>query len=212
MLIATVPCCAQSPSGAAAGSPSFARAHALFVSTSAQLLKDMDREKARAGYRQVVKIDDGYAPAWFNLGVLAEAASDWTEAKGDFQKYISVAPNGPYAKRAQRELGVIAQRIAHPVPTRSQEYDAAIGRARALLAASFYKESVAEAASAQKIDAARWESYAVVALCMARQKKYDEAVKFETLAVSHAPAGKREKVRAVLTQQIEKASQSKSSP
>ena len=65
----------------AAAAPAGDTAHEVFASTSTQLLKDMDREKARAGFLRVVQLDDNYGPAWFNLGVLAEAAGDWTEAK-----------------------------------------------------------------------------------------------------------------------------------
>src|SRR5258708_2322124 len=129
-------------SGVAAGT----RARQLFVSTSVQFVKDLDRQRARKDYRRVVRIDKDCAPAWFNLGVLAEADYDWTEAKADFKQYLTVAPEGAYSARAARELDVIAERATQPIPTPAQQYDAAIHRASTLLAAKIYRESIAEAA------------------------------------------------------------------
>jgi tetratricopeptide (TPR) repeat protein len=175
------------------------RAHRLFVSTSLRFLKDLDRQRARKDYRRVVQIDGQYAPAWFNLGVLAEADYDWPEAKADFKKYLTVAPEGAYSTRAARELNVIAARSKQPVPTPAQQYDAAIHRARTLLAAKFYKESIAEAADAQSLDDSRWEAYAIVSICMARQHKIHEAVEFQNLALDRTPVEARDKVFDVLT-------------
>jgi tetratricopeptide (TPR) repeat protein len=164
-----------------------------------QFVKDLDRQRARKDYRRVLLLDARYAPAWFNLGVLAEADYDWTEAKADFERYIAVAPEGTYSARAARELSVIAERSKQPSPTPAQQYDAAIHRARTLLAAKFYKESIAEAATAQSLDDSRWEAYAIVSICMARQHKIHEAAKFQTLALDRAPAEARDKVLDVLT-------------
>jgi tetratricopeptide (TPR) repeat protein len=178
---------------------SHARAHRLFVSTSLQFVRDLDRQRARKNYRGVLQLDGLYAPAWFNLGVLAEADYDWTEAKGDFKQYLTIAPEGAYSTRAARELNVIAERSKQPVPTPAQQYDAAIHLARTFLAAKFYKESIAEAAVAQSIDDSRWEAYAVVSICMARQHKIHEAVKFQTLALDRTPVEARDQVFDVLT-------------
>jgi tetratricopeptide (TPR) repeat protein len=178
---------------------SSSRAHDLFVSTSRRFVKDLNRERARKDYRRVLQLDEQYAPAWFNLGVLAEADYDWAEAKADFKQYLTVAPAGAYSARATRELSVIAQRSMQPNPTPSQQYDAAIQRARTLLAAKFYRESIAEAAAAQALDDSRWEAYAIVSICLARQHKIHEAVQFQTLALDRAPAEARDKVFDVLT-------------
>jgi tetratricopeptide (TPR) repeat protein len=162
-------------------------------------VKDLDRQRARKDYRRVLQLDGRYAPAWFNLGVLAEADYDWTEAKADFKQYLTVAPEGAYSARATRELSVIADRSKQPVPTPAQQYHAAIQRARTLLAAKFYKESIAEAAAAQSLDDSRWEAYAIVSICMARQHKIHEALKFQNLALDRAPVEARDKVFDVLT-------------
>jgi tetratricopeptide (TPR) repeat protein len=175
------------------------RAHRLFVSTSLHFVKDLDRQQARKDYRRVLQLDGRFAPAWFNLGVLAEADYDWTEAKADFEQYLAVAPEGAYSTRAAKELSVIAERSKQPSPTPAQQYDAAVHRARTLLAAKFYKESIAEAATAQSLDDSRWEAYAIVSICMARQHQTHEAAKFLRLALDRAPAEARTKVLDVLT-------------
>ncbi|HEY6618949.1 MAG TPA: hypothetical protein VIY68_05335 [Steroidobacteraceae bacterium] len=131
--------------------------------------------------------------------MLAEADYDWTEAKADFKQYLTVAPEGAYSTRATRELNVIAERSKQPFPTPTQQYGAAIHRARALLAAKFYKESIAEAAAAQSLDDSRWEAYAIVSICMARQHKIHEAVQFQNLALARAPVEARDKIFDVLT-------------
>jgi hypothetical protein len=61
------------------------------------------------------------------------------------------------------------------------------------------RQSIAEAGRAQPLDSPRWESYAVVSLCMAKQDKLQEAAKFEALAVNHAPLDKRDQIRAALS-------------
>jgi hypothetical protein len=112
---------------------------------------------------------------------------------------MTIAPDGTYAKRAQRELALIADRAAHPIPIQQRQYDATITRARALLSAKFYKEAVAEAASAQVIDDSRWESYTVVCLVMIQQNKTDEAARFRELALARTPQELKNKVSDVLS-------------
>ena len=151
----------------------------------------MDRDKAFIGFTQVVQVDPTYAPAWFNLGVLGEAAGRWTDARSYFQRYLVLAPKGPYAQRAQRELTIIAQRIAHPIPTKQQQCDAIIGRAQALAGGKFYKEAIDEAGQAQSLDDSRWEAYALVSVIMYKQHKDIDGKKFRDLALAHLPPDKK---------------------
>jgi hypothetical protein len=55
------------------------------------------------------------------------------------------------------------------------------------------------AVAAQSIDDSRWEAYAAVSICLARQHKVHEAVKFQNLALDRAPVEERDKVFDVLT-------------
>ena len=183
------------------------RDHARQVATQtlARFLQDHDRAKGESGFLEVTRIDPAYAPAWFNLGVFAESDKHWTEAKRYFAEYLRIAPNGPDADRAKDQLQLLAtysDGAAAPELSRQGEYDAMIQRARAFFAANLFREAVAEAGRAQAADASRWESYAVVSLCMAKQHKRDEAAKFQALALNHAPAEKREQIRQALDRQI----------
>lgn len=178
------------------------QAQKLYFQTEAAFVLNHDGAKAREGFLHVVQIDPHNAPAWFNLGVLAESDKNWLGAEGYFRYYLELAPNGPDAGRAKEQLTLLLQYAAGtitPVTVKRAAYDAAIQRARVFMAAGRFREAVAEAGNAQAMDPSRWEAYAVVSLCMAKQDKPQEAAKFETLAVGHAPAEKRDQVRAALS-------------
>jgi hypothetical protein len=199
-------CPAQEPptpfgSKSEAASPS-ARAQQLCIQTEAAFILNHDQAKAKQGFLNATQIDSRYAPAWFNLGVLEEGEKSWARAAGDFKQYLSLQPTGADADRAKGQLQLLSKYIngsVTPEAARNMEYDASIQRARAFLAHGYYKESIAEAGHAESLDASRWEAYAVVSLCMAKQNKAQEAAKFEALAVNHAPADKRDRVRAALS-------------
>lgn len=209
---------AKSPSastGTSQAATPATQARQAYFQTLAAFLLNHDRAKAELGFLQVTQIDADYAPAWFNLGVFAEGDKNWAEAQGYFEQYLHFAPRGPDAQRAKDQIQVLAKYVAGtvtPEQAKRADYEATIQRARAFLAAGYYREAVAEAGRAEAADSSRWEAYAVISLCMAKQKKRDEAVKFEAMAVNHAPAEKREQVRSALTLQIEKDSHSKSGP
>ena len=134
----TTPCGARVAATASAGQ--------LFVSTSKAFLIDRDKRKAASGYLKVTQLDPKYAPAWFNLGVLAEGNQKWVEATGYFDKYLQVAPYGPEAKRAAEEMAILAPYAAgrvSPAEAIRVEYDASISRARILMAAKLYREGYA---------------------------------------------------------------------
>jgi hypothetical protein len=182
--------------------PPLVRAQKICIQSEAAFILNRDRTKARQGFLSATQVDHRYAPAWFDLAVLAEGDKEWVDAAADFRHYLSLQPTGPDADRAKAQLQLLPKYISGAVTpggVRSMEYDASIQRARAFLAHGFYKESIAEAGHAQSLDPSRWEAYAVVSLCMARQNKKQEATKFEALAVNHAPVSKRDQVRAALS-------------
>jgi Tfp pilus assembly protein PilF len=191
---------AAKPGKTSPGSPA-ASAQNLYLQTEAAFILHHDNVKARHGFLRVVQLDPGYAPAWFNLGVLAESGSNWLKAESYFRRYISLKPNGPDAQRAKDQLELLPAYAAGtmtPEAVQSAAYDAAIQRARVFLAAGRFREAIVEAGNAQGTDNSRWEAYAVVSLCMAKQNRPPEAKKFAALAVDHAPAEKRDQVRAAL--------------
>lgn len=178
------------------------RAQQVCIQTEAAFILNRDRAKARQGFLNATRIDARYAPGWFNLGVLAEGDKNWAKAAGYFRQYLSLQPTGADADRAKAQLQLVSRYLngsVTPEMARSMEYDAAIQRARTFLAHGYFRESIAEAGHAESLDVSRWEAYAVVSLCMAKQNKAQEAAKFEALAVNHAPADKRDRVRAALS-------------
>jgi tetratricopeptide (TPR) repeat protein len=193
-----------SPKKAAANSASSTpavTAKELYTVTLAALLLDHDQQKAAKGFLHVVQIDPHFAAAWFNLGVIAESEKSWIQAENYFRKYLVHAPNGPDAHRAKDQLTLLPKYASGeitPEAAKSAQYDALIQRSRVFLAAGHFREAIAEAGRAQAIDDSRWEAYAVVSLCMARQNKTQEAVQFASLAIDHAPADKRDQVRTAL--------------
>jgi tetratricopeptide (TPR) repeat protein len=179
-----------------------AQAQRVYFQTEAAFILSHDGAKARLGFLRVVQIDPRNAPAWFNLGVLAESDKDWLKAESDIRRYLVLAPEGPDVARATEQLALLPQYASGkmtPEAAKSADYDTAIQRARVFMAAGRFRESIAEAGHAESLDPSRWAAYAVVSLCMARQNKTQEATKFEALAVTHAPASKRDQVRAALS-------------
>ncbi len=178
------------------------QAQKLYLQTEADFILHHDSVKAQKGFAHVVQVDPKYAPAWFNLGVLAEADKNWLKAEGYFKRYLVLDPNGPDAKRATEQIQLLPKNATGtmtPEATKSLDYDAAIQRARVFLAAGYFREAITEAGHAQEIDSSRWEAYAVVSLCMAKQNKMQEAAKFATVAVDHAPVGECDEIRTALT-------------
>ena len=181
------------------------QAQQVFLQALASYLSSRDHTNAEKGFARATEIDPNYPPAWFNLGVLSESDKNWSKAKRSFNEYIRVAPNGPDAGRAKRELQILAQYSGGKIDqaaVKQAEYDAMIQRARGFLSIGLFREAIAEAGRAQAADSSRWESYAVVSLCMAKQHKRDDAVKFKSLAVTHAPTEKRGQIQGTLTRQI----------
>lgn len=189
-------------SGSPAGEAPAAKAQRICVETQSQFTRDHDQTKAWNGFVKATQIDPNYAPAWFDLGIMSEGQKKWKEARYYFYRYLSLAPKGPDAIRAHQQAELLSKYISgemKPDDIKRADYDAAIQRARVLLAAGFYREAIDDAGLAQKLDESRWESYAVVSLCMLRQHKLTEAAKMRDRAVERAPQDKREQIRAALS-------------
>jgi len=179
-----------------------AKAQRVCLETQSQFTRDHDHTKAWNGFVKATQIDSNYAPAWFDLAIMLENQKQWKQARDYFYRYLGLAPKGPDAGRAHQQVELLSRYISGeitPDAIKRADYDAAIQRARALLAAGFYREAIDDAGLAQKLDESRWESYAVVSLAMLHQHKVDEAAKMRDQAVAHAPEDKRDAIRAALT-------------
>lgn len=185
-----------------------AKAQRTCLETQSQFTRDHDQTKAWNGFVKATQIDPKYAPAWFDLAILSENLKQWKQARDYFNRYLELAPKGPDGPRAHQQIELLSKYISGeitPDEIKRADYDAAIQRARALLAAGFYREAIDDAGLAQKMDESRWESYAVVSLCMLRQHKLDEATKMQERAIEHSPPDKRDAIRKALTQGNEEA-------
>jgi tetratricopeptide (TPR) repeat protein len=199
----TASAAAQQPIAADAKSlPPKDRARQIYLQSLASYLDNHDRAAAEQGFLKAVEIDPKCAPAWFNLGVFAEASKDWPRARTYFNQYLQVVPNGPDAVRAKDQLLILAkyeggttQRAAE----KEAEYDAIVQRARGFEAVKLFREAIAEAGRAQALDDSRWESYAVVCLVMARQNKAEAAAKFREMALARTPQELKNKVSEALS-------------
>jgi tetratricopeptide (TPR) repeat protein len=179
-------------------------ADSLYRYVSQNFLRDRNAAEAAQGFHQVLKLDPKYAPAWFNLGVLAEQREAWLEAQTDFKQYLIVSTNGPDVARAAHEIAVLQPYVegkAGVAQERQAEYDASISRARILLSKQLYKGAISEAGHAQALDGSRWEAYAVVSLVMYKQHKDDEGKKFADLALARTPPEMKESVAKALVPQ-----------
>jgi tetratricopeptide (TPR) repeat protein len=178
------------------------RARQIYLQSLAAYLDNHDGAAAEQGFLKAVEIDPKCAPAWFNLGVFAEASKNWPKARTYFNQYLQVAPNGPDAVRAKDQLLILAKYgsgTTDRAAEKEAEYDAIIQRARGFEAVKLFREAIAEAGRAQALDDSRWESYAVVCLVMARQNKADEAAKFREMALARTPQELKNKVSDALS-------------
>jgi tetratricopeptide (TPR) repeat protein len=179
-----------------------AKAQSIYLKTEAEFSRDHDLTKAWNGFVAANQADPSYAPAWFNLAVMLENQKQWKQAQDYFYRYLTLAPKGPDAVRAHEQAVLLNRYISGkmtPEDIQRADYDAAIQRARVLMSTGFYREAIADAGQAQASDSSRWEAYAVVSLCMLRQHKPAEAATMRDRAIEHAPADKREEVRAALS-------------
>lgn len=198
---------ASAPAQEAAGGDAKAlspkdRARQIYLQSLAAYLDSHDRAAAELGFLKAVQIDSRCAPAWFNLGVFAEASKNWSKARDYFNHYLQAAPNGPDAGRAKDQLQILAKYEGGTTDRAAEmeaEYDAIIQRARGFETVKLFREAIAEAGRAQALDDSRWESYAIVCLVMARQNKADEAAKFREMALARTPQELKNKVSDALS-------------
>jgi Tfp pilus assembly protein PilF len=172
------------------------------LQAEATFMLNHDQRKAEQAFLKATELAPTYAPAWFDLGVLAEGRKAWATAQGHFRRYLTLQPTGADADRARAQLILLDQYAKGdetPESVRSMQYDGRIQRARAFLATGYFRESIAEAGQAQGLDPERWEAYAVVSLAMTKQNKPQEAAKFQVRALDHAPPDKRAAIRTALT-------------
>ncbi|RAL24653.1 hypothetical protein DL240_00135 [Lujinxingia litoralis] len=67
-------------------------------------------EEALRIYQQVEALDPNYAPAYFNQGYIQQRLGQHAEAAAAFERYLELAPEGPYAVRARNNFNRLRSR------------------------------------------------------------------------------------------------------
>jgi len=203
ILLSTLRLSAQSlPSSKVSSTPpDHAFAVATFDTTYRDYLVRRDPLAAKGGFEKAISLDPSYALPRFHLALLAEAEGDWDASIRWFSQFLTLTKDQKLASKARTEMAIIGrlrQMDATPEGKKRREYDESINHAIVLLRSGFPKESVAEAANATKIDSARWESYAVAADALLKQKAYGPAIPFLQQAIDRAPSGKQQELKTAL--------------
>lgn len=69
-----------------------------------------EKEAAKAAFRKVIELDETYAEAYYNLGVLQSGDGQAIEAEGLLRKAVQLDPSSP---RAHGALGVLLEELGH---------------------------------------------------------------------------------------------------
>jgi tetratricopeptide (TPR) repeat protein len=170
------------------------RAHARKLAEDAlrQYLKDFDIDAARVGFAASIAADSSYSPAYFNLGLLSEAAGRLDEAIQLYQQAQRLSKDASLkARAATYHAAAVARKKQNATADgrRSAEYVDRLRKAEALLNGGLAAAALAEAGRAATLDPTRWESYAVAAHAARNSRQYTEADLFLGKAVERAPSG-----------------------
>ncbi|WP_164855887.1 tetratricopeptide repeat protein [Lujinxingia sediminis] len=67
-------------------------------------------DEALKYYNEVRALDPNYAPAYFNQGFILAKLGETEEAARAFERYLELAPEGPYATRARNQANRLRRR------------------------------------------------------------------------------------------------------
>jgi len=177
---------------AAAARPS-ARAAQMVSTAMRRFVADLDSTEATASLNQALSESPDYAPALFDLAVVAEADSRWDDAARYLHGYLRTrAP--AMARRASAELVrlkliAVQERTADGRATRL--YNEQVEHARLLVDLGMPREAIGKAMSAVRLSKKPWLAYAVVAEALMRVKHYRQACEILRRATELAPPERR---------------------
>jgi tetratricopeptide (TPR) repeat protein len=137
-----------------------------------------------------VRTDPSYARAYFILGQIAEAQGDWDGAIKWLTEYQRLGPRSPGSQAVWKwqlqRLQTLKQADQTPHGRIQRHYYELIARAQTELGGHHFKEAVYEASLATRIDASRWEAYAVNAAAAMEQEQFALAESFLSQALQRA--------------------------
>lgn len=180
----------RSAAGQAMLSPERARASKTMLAAERALFVNKDPTAARAEFMAALQQDSTFAAPRFNLGVLAEAEEQWSDAAKWFAEYLRHDSTSASASKARGELTVSRRRAAEsqsPDVKRESDYDRHIELARRLLAAAMFDDARAEAARAHALKATGWEAYALASAAIAPSGRSAQALALLDSAIALAP-------------------------
>lgn len=160
------------------------------------LMQNGDLARARTALAALTKAHPRYAPALFDLGVVAEAQRDWAGAEAAFARVAASKRDAALAARARRELDKVRQLREREAAGQGEaaRYDETVGRGRAYLSAGFSREAGVTAVSAIGIDRTRWEAFALLGSVRSELKDPSGAAEALRAAAERAPAGVAQKL------------------
>ena len=186
-----------------AGLQESSKARDVFELTLKHFIRDNDEVKARAGFLAAIQADPAYAAPRYNLAMLAESDEHWDEAikwLQEFRKLDAVSHTAVRAELEIERINVIRDLDKTPEGKVKRRYDDDITLAKRLLSIGMPKDAVREASAAARMDAGRWEAYALSGAALAAQSDYEGAAAMLQKGLDRAAPEKRPGLQAVLDQ------------
>lgn len=142
--------------------------------------------RAESLLHRIYVTEPTYAPAVFNLGVVAEARGDWREAVNRFMEYLARDSTSATAAAALREIDLITSRKAGW----RNAWDDALAASRRLLLIGATGDA-SDAAHAALRAGAGWQGHAIAAIAEMHELMWSEADFHIEGALRRAPASSR---------------------
>lgn len=159
-----------------------------FQATLAQLQGSRNPRAAMQGFAEAFVLDRSYAPAVFNLGVIAAIAEKWEDALAAFEEASRLDPEGlgKQAAPSIERLRKLMALEATPEGKLRRRYDEALYPVLQNLSKRQPAEAMQALAEVGRIDPKRWEAPALLASLNGNGQGYDIAAKFLEIATSNA--------------------------
>lgn len=158
-----------------------------FQATLADLQSARGIKAGLQGFAESLALDRTYAPAAFNLGILAAIAEKWDDALSALEESARLDPSLGKAAASQVErLRLIRSLAATPEGRRRYAYDGALYPVLKDLPKLNAAEALAALADVGKTDPKRWEAPALLAGLNGSGRSYDVAARFLEIALSNA--------------------------
>jgi len=172
------------------------RADREFKNALALLVTGGDQGVAKDEFLDVLRQRPDAVEPRYDLGLIAEAHENWTEALKWFADVIARAPSesriAKLAKLHMHHCKLAAAQDATPGGKLLREYGEALARARLFARSGLGEPALVEADKAEKLDPRGWEAHVIAAEALALGQQYRSAAAELKAALAFAPAEKQE--------------------